>query len=224
MFLGGEGRDLIFVFFVYRLLQNNNINGLIPAEIGKLTKLKTLDLSSNHFSGEIPSSAGHLESLQYLRLNNNTLSGAFPSSSANLSHLIFLDLSYNNLSGPIPGSLTRTFNIVGNPLICAATTEQDCYGSLPMPMSYSLNNTQGTLMPAKAKNHKVAIALGATIGCITLLFLGVDCCSGGGIGEPDRLFSTLMVSKMLKLLVDFMNSVLRLSISMASVANGENSA
>ncbi|RLN09947.1 protein NSP-INTERACTING KINASE 1 [Panicum miliaceum] len=131
------------------LLQNNNINGLIPAEIGKLTKLKTLDLSSNHFSGEIPSSVGHLESLQYL------------------------DLSYNNLSGPIPGSLTRTFNIVGNPLICAATMEQDCYGSLPMPMSYSLNNTQGTLMPAKAKNHKVAIALGATIGCISLLFLAV---------------------------------------------------
>ncbi|KAG2653694.1 LRR receptor kinase SERL2-like [Panicum virgatum] len=155
------------------LLQNNNINGLIPAEIGKLTKLKTLDLSSNHFSGEIPSSVGHLESLQYLRLNNNTLSGAFPSSSANLSHLIFLDLSYNNLSGPIPGSLTRTFNIVGNPLICAATTEQDCYGSLPMPMSYNLNNTQVTLMPAKAKNHKVAIALGATIGCISLIFLTV---------------------------------------------------
>jgi Leucine-rich repeat (LRR) protein len=48
------------------LLQNNNINGLIPAEIGKLAKLKTLDLSSNHFSGEIPSSVGHLESLQYL--------------------------------------------------------------------------------------------------------------------------------------------------------------
>nr|CAB3447803.1 unnamed protein product [Digitaria exilis] len=100
------------------LLQNNNINGLIPADIGKLTKLKTLDLSSNHFSGEIPSSVGHLESLRYL------------------------DLSYNNLSGPIPGSLTRTVNIVGNPLICAATKEQDCYGCLPMPMSYSLNNTQ----------------------------------------------------------------------------------
>lgn len=155
------------------LLQNNNINGLIPAEIGKLRKLKTLDLSSNHFSGEIPSSVGHLESLQYLRLNNNTLSGAFPSSSTNLSHLIFLDLSYNNLSGPIPGSLTRTFNIVGNPLICAATMEQDCYGSLPMPMSYGLNNTQGTVIPAKAKSHKVAIAFGATTACISLLFLAV---------------------------------------------------
>ncbi|OEL26762.1 Protein NSP-INTERACTING KINASE 1 [Dichanthelium oligosanthes] len=140
---------LCSLFVVYSLLQNNNINGLIPADIGKLTKLTTLDLSSNHFSGEIPSSVGHLESLQYL------------------------DLSYNNLSGPIPGSLNRTFNIVGNPLICAATTEQDCYGSLPMPMSYSLNNTQGTLMPVKAKSHKVAIAFGATTGCISLLFLAV---------------------------------------------------
>ncbi|KAL6633616.1 hypothetical protein ACP70R_026287 [Stipagrostis hirtigluma subsp. patula] len=155
------------------LLQNNNINGLIPAEIGKLTKLKTLDLSSNHFSGEIPSSVGHLESLQYLRLNNNTLSGAFPSASVHLSHLVFLDLSYNNLSGPIPGSLTRTFNIVGNPLICGSTTEQDCFGTLPMPMSYSLNNTQGSLMPTKAKSHKGAIAFGTTIGSIALLFLAV---------------------------------------------------
>ncbi|KAK3158981.1 hypothetical protein QOZ80_2AG0144180 [Eleusine coracana subsp. coracana] len=155
------------------LLQNNNINGLIPEEIGKLTKLKTLDLSSNHFSGEIPSSVGHLGSLQYLRLNNNTLSGAFPSSSTNLSHLIFLDLSYNNLSGPIPGSLTKTFNIVGNPLICEASTGQDCYRTLPMPMSYSLNDTQGTAMPAKTKSHKIAIVFGAATGCISLLFLAV---------------------------------------------------
>ncbi|XP_006647834.1 LRR receptor kinase SERL2 [Oryza brachyantha] len=151
------------------LLQNNNINGPIPEDIGRLTKLKTLDLSSNHFSGGIPNTVGHLESLQYLRLNNNTLSGAYPSSSANLSQLVFLDLSYNNLSGPIPGSLARTFNIVGNPLICAAATEHDCYGTLPMPMSYSLNNTQGTLMPAKSKSHKVAIAFGSTIGCISFL-------------------------------------------------------
>jgi hypothetical protein len=34
-------------------------------------------------------------------------------------------------------------SIVGNPLICGAAKEQDCYGTLPMPMSYSLNNTQG---------------------------------------------------------------------------------
>ncbi|KAL6909623.1 hypothetical protein ACP4OV_001282 [Aristida adscensionis] len=153
------------------LLQNNNITGPIPAQIGKLTKLKTLDLSSNHLYGEIPTSVGHLESLQYLRLNNNTLSGPFPSASANLSQLIFLDLSYNNLSGPIPGSLARTFNVVGNPLICGTNAEKDCYGTAPMPVSYNLNSSQGAIPGAKSKSHKFAIAFGSTIGCISFLLL-----------------------------------------------------
>ncbi|KAL6607016.1 hypothetical protein ACP70R_042669 [Stipagrostis hirtigluma subsp. patula] len=127
------------------LLQNNNITGPIPAEIGKLTKLNTLDLSSNHLYGAIPTSVSHLESLQHC------------------------DLSYNNLSGPIPGSLARTFNIVGNPLICGANIENDCYGVVPKPMIYNLNGSQGTLSPAKAKSHKFAIAFGSTIGCICFL-------------------------------------------------------
>ncbi|KVI02610.1 Concanavalin A-like lectin/glucanase, subgroup [Cynara cardunculus var. scolymus] len=38
------------------LLQNNNISGPIPEEIGKLKQLHTLDLSDNQFSSEIPSS------------------------------------------------------------------------------------------------------------------------------------------------------------------------
>ncbi|KAJ1258977.1 hypothetical protein BS78_10G117600 [Paspalum vaginatum] len=153
------------------LLQNNNITGPIPAEIGKLAKLKTLDLSSNQLYGEIPTSVGHLESLQYLRLNNNTLSGPFPSASANLSQLVFLDLSYNNLSGPIPGSLARTFNIVGNPLICGANMEKDCYGTAPMPVSYNLNSSQSALPPARSKSHKFAVAFGTAISCISFLFL-----------------------------------------------------
>ncbi|XP_039805830.1 LRR receptor kinase SERL2-like isoform X3 [Panicum virgatum] len=153
------------------LLQNNNITGPIPAEIGKLSKLKTLDLSSNHLDGGIPTTVGHLQSLQYLRLNNNTLSGPFPSASANLPQLVFLDLSYNNLSGPIPGSLARTFNIVGNPLICGANTEKDCYGTAPMPMSYNLNSSQGSLPPGKSKSHKFAVAFGTATGCISFLFL-----------------------------------------------------
>lgn len=51
---------------LYSLLQNNNITGSIPQEIGRLSKLKTLDVSSNFFTGGIPSSLGHLKSLQYL--------------------------------------------------------------------------------------------------------------------------------------------------------------
>lgn len=56
----------IIIITICRLLQNNMISGPIPFEIGKLTKLKTLDLSNNELRGEIPSSIGHLKSLEYL--------------------------------------------------------------------------------------------------------------------------------------------------------------
>ena len=53
-------------FSYYRMLENNNISGQLPAEIGKLSKLISLDLSNNHFSGSIPKSMGQLISLSYL--------------------------------------------------------------------------------------------------------------------------------------------------------------
>ncbi|WRX21669.1 hypothetical protein QQP08_014156 [Theobroma cacao] len=45
---------------------NNNITGPIPTELGKLSKIQTLDLSDNSFTGEIPTSLGNLRSLQYM--------------------------------------------------------------------------------------------------------------------------------------------------------------
>lgn len=47
-------------------MQNNAISGSIPASVGKLEKLQTLDLSSNKLYGEIPSSFGDLGNLNYL--------------------------------------------------------------------------------------------------------------------------------------------------------------
>ncbi|KAF8410195.1 hypothetical protein HHK36_002717 [Tetracentron sinense] len=123
------------------LLQSNNISGPIPPELGRLSKLHTLDLSNNFLTGEIPISLDHLKSLQYLLLNNNSLSGAFPLSLANMTQLA-LNLSYNNLSGPIPRFPAKTFDIVGNPLICAKGSEHDCHGTMPMPLSLPLNSSQ----------------------------------------------------------------------------------
>ncbi|KAA8530504.1 hypothetical protein F0562_005213 [Nyssa sinensis] len=154
------------------LLQNNKITGPIPAEIERLSKLHTLDLSDNVFTGEIPPSLGNLKSLQYMRLNNNSLSGAIPMSLVNMTQLAFLDLSYNNLSGPIPRFPSKTFSIVGNPLICTTGSEQDCYGTTLMPMSMTLNSSQTALAPERSKSHKLALALGSSIGCICLLILG----------------------------------------------------
>lgn len=152
------------------LLQNNNIRGPVPPELGKLQKLHTLDLSNNMFTGEIPSSLGHLRNLQYLRLNNNSLSGEIPTSLANMTQLAFLDMSYNDLSSPVPRFPAKTFNIVGNPLICPTGSEPVCNGMTLMPMSMNLNSTE-TLPSGKPRSHKVALAFGLSLGSLCLIML-----------------------------------------------------
>nr|XP_043625092.1 probable LRR receptor-like serine/threonine-protein kinase At4g30520 [Erigeron canadensis] len=153
------------------LLQNNNISGQIPAGIGHLPKLQTLDLSNNKLTGHVPGTLSLLNALQYLRLNNNSLSGAIPLSLASVPQLALLDLSYNNLSGPVPKFSARTFNIVGNSMICGSHANEGCYGStLPEPLSFAIDSSSG-----KSKSKRVAIALGISFGCLALLIasLGV---------------------------------------------------
>jgi Leucine-rich repeat (LRR) protein len=49
-----------------RLLQNNNITGRLPPELGALPRLQTLDLSNNRFSGRVPDTLGRITTLRYL--------------------------------------------------------------------------------------------------------------------------------------------------------------
>ncbi|XP_015074283.1 protein NSP-INTERACTING KINASE 2-like [Solanum pennellii] len=154
------------------LLQSNNISGSIPMELGMLKKLKTIDLSDNKLTGEIPASLAQLKNLQYLRLNNNSLSGAIPLDLANMTQLSLMDLSFNNLSSPVPRLLAKTFNVLGNPMICATGKEKECNGTTPMPLSFSSNNPQNVQSSGKPKTHKVALAFGTSLGCIFLLIVG----------------------------------------------------
>ena len=90
-------------------LSNNQLSGAIPPEIGSLTSLQYLALSNNQLSGVIPPEIGYLTSLQGLSLGGNQLSGAIPPEIGSLTSLISLDLSWNQLSGAIPpeiGNLT----------------------------------------------------------------------------------------------------------------------
>ncbi|KAK9118695.1 hypothetical protein Scep_016788 [Stephania cephalantha] len=152
------------------LLQNNNVSGSIPKEIGMLSKLHTLDFSNNLFNGRLPRTLAQLKSLQYLRLSNNNLSGSIPSTLAKMSQLTFLDLSYNNLSGPLPRITPRTFNIVGNPLICATGFERGCYGTMPMPTSFTFNESQSAQQSRRFNRQKVVRAFSLSLAGICVVF------------------------------------------------------
>ncbi|TQE00111.1 hypothetical protein C1H46_014288 [Malus baccata] len=85
-------------------LYKNNIQGTIPAELGNLKSLISLDLYNNNISGTIPLSLGKLKSLVFLRLNDNRLTGPIPRDLTGISSLKVVDVSNNNLCGTIPTS------------------------------------------------------------------------------------------------------------------------
>ena len=103
-------------------LNNNQLNGSIPSEIGNLTKLRELRLYGNQLTGSIPQEIGQLTSLQSLWLHDNKLTGAVPPGIFNLTRLTSLRLSGNNLSGPFPNK-SRNLCIQSNGIpdygICA---------------------------------------------------------------------------------------------------------
>ena len=66
-----------------------------------------MDLSANQLQGVIPSDLGGLSSLLTLNLSDNSLGGSIPSNLGNLSNLTGLNLSDNELDWEIPEELNR---------------------------------------------------------------------------------------------------------------------
>ena len=92
-------------------LDNRELSGEIPSELGGLTKLRDLHLDSNRLSGEVPSELGGLANLQSLYLDSNRLSGEIPSELGGLTNLQRLHLDSNRLSGEIPSELGGLTNL-----------------------------------------------------------------------------------------------------------------
>jgi hypothetical protein len=77
-------------------------SGRIPASIGSLLKLTTLDLSKQNLSGELPIEIFGLPSLQVVSLEENKLSGAVPEGFSSLVSLQYLNLTSNSFTGEVP--------------------------------------------------------------------------------------------------------------------------
>ncbi|KAF5445614.1 hypothetical protein F2P56_034656 [Juglans regia] len=83
------------------------VQGTIPTTIGDMTSLVDLELSGNYLVGRIPAEIGLLRNLKQLELYYNQLVGNIPEELGNLTELIDLDMSVNRLTGNIPESICR---------------------------------------------------------------------------------------------------------------------
>lgn len=92
-------------------LDNNNLVGTIPVELGSLKNLKRLHLYNNKLTGKIPPELGDLSNLVGLSLVFNQLSGEIPAELGNLTNLKWLYLYYNQLTGSIPEDLRKLKNL-----------------------------------------------------------------------------------------------------------------
>ena len=86
----------------YLRLQDNNLTGRIPADIGLLDSLFSFKLRDTAVTGPIPGAIGRLRHLRELNLRNTGLEGALPPEMGNMTGLEYLSLGYTRLSGPLP--------------------------------------------------------------------------------------------------------------------------
>ena len=90
---------------------SDKLMGNIPAELGNLANLESLDLSGNQLTGDIPPWLGNLAKIHVLYISDNQLTGGIPSELGNLANLWELDLSGNQLTGGIPPELGNLSNL-----------------------------------------------------------------------------------------------------------------
>jgi len=91
-------------------LENNQLSGSIPPELGNLSGLWYLFMDRNQLTGSIPPELGNLSYLTNLYLNNNQLTGSIPPELGNTNLDYTLYLANNQLTGSIPpelGNLVR---------------------------------------------------------------------------------------------------------------------
>ncbi|KAK7354260.1 hypothetical protein VNO80_19719 [Phaseolus coccineus] len=88
-----------------------DLSGPIPdTTIGKLTKLRSLDLSHNKIT-DLPSDFWSFSLLENLNLSGNRISGSLTNNIGNFGLLEVLDLSSNNFSGEIPEAISSLVSL-----------------------------------------------------------------------------------------------------------------
>lgn len=152
-------------------LANNRLVGTFPAKLKDLPLL-VLNITGNNFSGEIPAELGRINCLQSLDLSYNNFSGEFPASLSNLNELNKFNISYNQyISGVIPTTgqfpTFEKWSFLGDPLL-----------RLPPYLNNRTNNTSSiTEHPRKTMKSGAFLAfLVILIACLVFGIMSLAVC------------------------------------------------
>ncbi|TXG46568.1 hypothetical protein EZV62_005581 [Acer yangbiense] len=129
-------------------LDGNFLTGPIPASLGNLSSLSILSVAVNQLAGQIPTNIGTLNNWTDVRLFGNKLTGLVPEELGNLSSLTVLHLAENNFSGHLPQEVCR-----GGKLVNFSAS----FNSFTGPVPVSLRDCQSLYRVRLEYNHLTGI-------------------------------------------------------------------
>lgn len=151
-------------------LNNNQLQGSVPTEMGLVTELRDLNLHGNLLSGSLPSELGALTQTTDLVLDVNGFTGRIPTELGGMESLLLMDLSENVLSGPLPselgllGQLTSLY-VPRNALSGALPSELGLMTSLTM--LYVTGNAFAGSLPSQVCAMSGLVSLQAANNALT---------------------------------------------------------
>ncbi|KAK3200666.1 hypothetical protein Dsin_024081 [Dipteronia sinensis] len=99
---GNEGNNDSVASRVSMLIPpKKGLKGILSRSLGRLDKLRLLDLSCNHFEGVLPAELSNLKQLQVLDLSYNMLTGWVSSVLSGLKMIQSLNISSNSFRGDL---------------------------------------------------------------------------------------------------------------------------
>ena len=115
-------------------ITGQELKGPLPSNFQSLTNLQTLDLSQNRLTGTLPANVAQMTSLTSLNLNTNSIAGTIPTGITTLTTLTLLGLEENMLTGTIPTNINALTGLTKITL-----GQNKLVGSIPANL-YSMSN------------------------------------------------------------------------------------
>jgi len=164
---------------------NLPVAGGIPAVLGEMDSLETVQMWGNQFTGSIPATISHCHNLVVLVFSKNLLTGNIPEALCDLENLVEIKLDSNRLTGPIPRQigkwkkmkkLTIYDNLLSGPIpesigdMVSLTELRVQTNQLTGPVPASLGDLPDLYFAAVSNNHLTGTHPSSFLGHLTHLY------------------------------------------------------